>query len=164
MSVSYSCLRTSAFCANYSYYFIIIHNVGQACQLLRFPVYPVNSPPGARHIAPDSKKPLHQLFLAPACIRKPGACAPGFCETHCNSTLAILGSKQQVGRTQTMRTPLARCGPTFMNVAITLVSPRRPNGPIFASFTLRVISRSISDWTSYFPSTCAWSIMDVASK
>ena len=45
----------------------------------------------------------------------------------------------------------------------TRVSPE-PKGPIFASLTLRVISFSISECTSYLPSTCAWSIMDVASK
>ena len=61
-----------------------------------------------------------------------------------NSTVEILGSKQQVGRTHTILTPLALCGPTFMNVAITEVSPLKPSGPMFASFTLRVISTSIS--------------------
>ena len=34
-----------------------------------------------------------------------------------SSTVAILGSKQHVGRTQTIRTPLARCGPTFRKIA-----------------------------------------------
>ena len=81
-----------------------------------------------------------------------------------SSTVAILGSKQQVGRRQTMRTPLALWGPTFIKVAITDVSPPRPSGPMLASLTLWVISRSISDWTSYLPSTWAWSIMEAASK
>ena len=64
-----------------------------------------------------------------------------------NSTVAILGSKQQLGRTQTILTPLALWGPTFMNVAITLVFPRSPSGPISASFTflVDVYKRQVKD-------------------
>lgn len=71
-------------------------------------------------------------------------CGPGIMISY-NSTVAILGSKQHVGLTHTILTPEALCGPTFMNVAITLVSPFSPSGPMFASLTLRVISASISD-------------------
>lgn len=88
----------------------------------------------------------------------------GFCFVVQSSTVAILGSKQHAGRRQTMRTPEARCGPTFMNVAMTEVPPPSPSGPMPASFTRLVISCSISDWLSYRPSTCAWSIRELASK
>ena len=61
-----------------------------------------------------------------------------------NSTVAILGSKQQHGRMATTRTPLARCGPTFMKVASTEVPPPRPSGPVSDLLTSSVMYCSIS--------------------
>ena len=63
---------------------------------------------------------------------------------HASVTVAMRGSKQQQGRRQTMRTPLARWGPTLRKVASTEVSPCSPSGPMSASFTRRVMACSIS--------------------
>ena len=63
----------------------------------------------------------HGITHLPVCIGHP--------KIYTRSIVALRGSTQQHGRIQTMRTPLARCGPTFTKVAKTVVVPPRPNGP-----------------------------------